>query len=70
VIDFLDFYWKNHQWAAFNVADMAIFLGAFLYLAAGLMEKMRKYPRVIPLYEKAENEAIHGKNSGWNPYGK
>lgn len=42
VIDFLDFYWKNHHWPAFNVADMAICLGAFLYLTAGLMEKQQR----------------------------
>lgn len=27
VIDFLDFYWKNYHWPAFNVADSAISLG-------------------------------------------
>jgi signal peptidase II len=28
VVDFLDFYWGNFHWPAFNVADMAITLGA------------------------------------------
>ncbi|WP_295480863.1 signal peptidase II [uncultured Sutterella sp.] len=28
VIDFLDFYWRNWHWPAFNVADVAICLGA------------------------------------------
>ena len=28
VIDFLDFYWKSYHWPAFNVADIAIFLGS------------------------------------------
>ncbi len=28
VIDFLDFYWKNHHWPAFNIADSAITVGA------------------------------------------
>lgn len=28
VIDFLDFYWGNYHWPAFNVADMAISMGA------------------------------------------
>jgi signal peptidase II len=32
VIDFLDFYVKNWHWPAFNVADMAICLGAGLYI--------------------------------------
>lgn len=30
VIDFLDFYWGQWHWPAFNVADMAICIGAFL----------------------------------------
>jgi signal peptidase II len=32
VIDFLDFYVKNWHWPAFNVADIAICLGAGLYI--------------------------------------
>ena len=28
VVDFLDFYWKTYHWPAFNVADIAIFLGS------------------------------------------
>lgn len=28
VIDFLDFYWQSYHWPAFNVADVAITLGA------------------------------------------
>jgi len=34
VVDFLDFYWKNYHWPAFNVADIAIFLGSLALLAA------------------------------------
>ncbi|MDO5483378.1 MAG: signal peptidase II, partial [Desulfovibrionaceae bacterium] len=30
VVDFLDFYWGSWHWPAFNVADVAICLGAFL----------------------------------------
>lgn len=30
VVDFLDFYWRNWHWPAFNVADMGICIGAFL----------------------------------------
>ncbi|MDL2210565.1 signal peptidase II [Desulfovibrio sp. OttesenSCG-928-O18] len=32
VIDFLDFYYGNYHWPAFNVADIAICCGAFLAL--------------------------------------
>lgn len=32
VIDFLDVYYQNWHWPAFNVADMAISLGVFLML--------------------------------------
>ncbi len=32
VVDFLDFYWQHHHFAAFNVADAAITLGAFLLI--------------------------------------
>ncbi len=28
VVDYLDFYWGNYHWPAFNLADMAICLGA------------------------------------------
>lgn len=30
VVDFLDFYYKNYHWPAFNIADSAIFIGAVL----------------------------------------
>ena len=33
VIDFLDFYYKNFHWPAFNVADSCITLGVALVLA-------------------------------------
>jgi len=32
VIDFLDFYWKNNHFPAFNVADCCICIGVGLYL--------------------------------------
>lgn len=32
VVDFLDFYWKNHHFPAFNVADSAICIAVFLYI--------------------------------------
>ncbi|MGE4535872.1 MAG: signal peptidase II [Desulfovibrio sp.] len=34
VVDFLDFYYKGYHWPAFNVADIAIFLGSLALLAA------------------------------------
>lgn len=34
VVDFLDFYYKSYHWPAFNVADIAIFLGSLALLAA------------------------------------
>lgn len=34
VVDFLDFYWKGYHWPAFNVADIAIFLGSLGLLVA------------------------------------
>ena len=30
VVDFLDVYWKDWHWPAFNVADSAIFVGVAL----------------------------------------
>ena len=36
VIDFLDIYWGNYHWPAFNVADSAITLGV-LFLAFGYL---------------------------------
>lgn len=35
VIDFLDFYIGAHHWPAFNVADSAICIGAFLMIIQG-----------------------------------
>ena len=36
VTDFLDLYWRDWHWPTFNVADIAITLGAVLILAASL----------------------------------
>ena len=32
VVDYLDFYWKNWHWPAFNLADIAIVFGAMLFV--------------------------------------
>lgn len=34
VVDFLDFHWQGWHWPAFNLADIGIFLGAALLVAA------------------------------------
>ncbi|MDR0881659.1 MAG: signal peptidase II [Candidatus Adiutrix sp.] len=39
VVDFLDFYWAGRHWPAFNVADMAICLGAGLMALSLWREK-------------------------------
>ena len=36
VVDFLDFYWQQWHWPAFNIADSAIFIGVVLMLLSGL----------------------------------
>lgn len=38
VTDFLDFYWRNYHWPAFNIADAAICLGVALYLLVSLYQ--------------------------------
>jgi signal peptidase II len=42
VVDFLDFYWGNHHFPAFNVADSAICCGVILYLASQAIESRRQ----------------------------
>lgn len=37
VTDFLDFYWKDWHWPAFNMADVAIFCGAVLVLLSAVL---------------------------------
>lgn len=39
VIDFLDVYWREHHWPAFNIADSAICVGVGLMLFEGLFMK-------------------------------
>lgn len=40
VIDFLDFYWSTWHWPAFNVADIAISIGAAMLV----WDSLRKHP--------------------------
>ncbi|WP_428771512.1 signal peptidase II [Vibrio sp.] len=35
VVDYLDFYWGNYHWPAFNLADSAIFIGAAMIILDG-----------------------------------
>jgi len=35
VIDFIDLYYKNYHWPAFNVADSAICIGVFCFILSG-----------------------------------
>lgn len=41
VTDFLDFYWKDWHWPAFNMADVAIFCGAVLILLSAVLAPRR-----------------------------
>ena len=36
VVDYLDFYWRNSHWPAFNLADVAITLGVICILGSAL----------------------------------
>lgn len=36
VVDYLDFYWRSWHWPAFNLADIAIVFGVFLFVYASL----------------------------------
>lgn len=44
VTDFLDVYWRDWHWPTFNVADIAITLGALCIFAASLPSRRRKEP--------------------------
>ena len=41
VVDFLDFYWRNYHWPAFNIADCAISIGVALLLVDVLLSIRR-----------------------------
>lgn len=42
VIDFIDFYYRNWHWPAFNVADMAITVGAVLFILDSVIDTHRE----------------------------
>lgn len=42
VTDFLDLYWRDWHWPAFNVADVAITLGALCILLSALPSRRRR----------------------------
>jgi len=44
VIDFLDVFWRQHHWPAFNVADSAITVGVVLLILEMWTEEKRKQP--------------------------
>ncbi|SHO55250.1 signal peptidase II [Vibrio quintilis] len=39
VVDYLDFYWKNYHWPAFNLADSSICIGAAMLIFDGFRKK-------------------------------
>lgn len=45
VVDFLDFYYANWHWPAFNVADIAICCGAFLSLLAIMKQDIAEFKK-------------------------
>jgi signal peptidase II len=47
VVDFLDFYLGSYHWPAFNIADSAIVIGAFLLVAEILFEKSASEQKAI-----------------------
>lgn len=44
VVDFLDFHWAGYHWPAFNVADMAIVMGAITLIVATFIEGDHSHP--------------------------
>ena len=46
VVDSFDFYWRDWHWPAFNLADIAIVLGALLFVSSSLLGKSKHQCRV------------------------
>jgi signal peptidase II len=38
-VDSFDFYWRDWHWPAFNLADIAIVIGAFILVSGSLFDK-------------------------------
>ncbi len=53
VVDYLDFYWRDWHWPAFNLADMLVVGGAGLLLIASVLPRARSAadgsPPTLPL---------------------
>ncbi|MEJ2471334.1 MAG: signal peptidase II [Desulfuromonadales bacterium] len=56
VIDFLDLFWNNYHWPAFNVADSAITIGVALLVIEMWREDRRHAGRQPAATPKKENE--------------
>ncbi len=57
VTDFIVWYYKSHEWPAFNVADAALVVGVILMALEMLLEKRHAAPA-----EAAGDGAKHGKD--------
>ena len=44
VVDFIDAYWNEHHWPAFNIADSAISVGAVLLILFTLLPAKKSLP--------------------------
>lgn len=53
VTDYLDFYWRDFHWPAFNFADISIFFGALLFGLASLTDHT---PNSLTTLERANDE--------------
>jgi len=49
VVDFLDFYWRDRHWPAFNVADSCICVAAALFVISSFRQKPTR-----PVADRAE----------------
>jgi signal peptidase II len=47
VVDFLDVYVGKYHWPAFNVADSAICLGAFIFIVISIVESKKSTKRKV-----------------------
>ncbi|MDB6454274.1 signal peptidase II [Falsirhodobacter sp. 20TX0035] len=43
VTDFLDFHWQGWHWPAFNIADVAIFIGAAFVIVSAFLGKRARH---------------------------